>query len=114
MDEKDEHMFCPQCGQPTTYRSSPEWLLSHWSGLYGGVLAGLIAARRMHRGLSIEEVIKSAYANRGPDVKIPISAKEIVIVKIAQHKEALRDKGWAIEGPMVTGNGYWLVPVEES
>lgn len=112
MDGKPEHHFCPECGQPTTYRTSPEWLLGHWSGKYAGMLAGLIEARNMKRGLSLNELVEAAYDNM--PTPIPANPVGSIRVLMSQNKEKLRKLGWAIVGPQTTGNGFWLVPVERN
>lgn len=110
MDGKAEHPYCPTCGQPTTYRSSPEWLLGHWSGKYVGMLAGLIEARRMKRGLSLKELMEAAYENM--PTPMPTNPESSLRVLMVQNKEKLANLGWEIAGPQKTGNGFWLVPLE--
>lgn len=110
MDGKEEHHFCPTCGAPTTFRTSPEWLLGHWSGKFAGMLAGLIEARNLKRGLSLDELVQAAYENR--DAPLPIDPSASMRVLIVQHREKLKKLGWAILGPHETGNGFWLVPIE--
>lgn len=112
MDGKEEHPFCPTCGQPTTFRTSPEWLLGHWTGKYVGMLAGLIEARKLKRGLSLDELVHAAYEN----LPTPIPANPVgsIRVLISTNRKKLRELGWKIAGPHDTGNGFWLVPVERS
>ncbi len=112
MDGKDEHQFCPTCGQPTTYRTSPEWLLGHWTGKYVGMLAGLIEARRHKRGLSMDELCRAAYTNH--PTGMPAAPIGSIRVLLATNKEKLAKLGWAILGPQTTGNGFWLVPYEDN
>lgn len=108
----EEHPYCPTCGQPTTYRTSPEWLLGHWNGKYVGMLAALIDARRKRRGLSTDELVRSAYTNF--DQPMPTHAIGSIRVLITNNRKKLRKLGWEILGPSVTKNGFWLVPVENA
>jgi len=98
------------CGQPTTFRASPEWLLGHWTGKYVGMLAGLIEARRMKRGLSLKELMEAAYENM--PTPMPSNPESSLRVLIVQNKDKLAKLGWEIAGPQKTGNGFWLVPLE--
>lgn len=109
---KQETPYCPTCGQPTTFRTSPEWLLGHWTGKYVGILAGLIEARRHRRGLSIEELARAASMNH-PQPYPPTSTGTVRVLMV-NNREKLRKLGWEILGPAVTKNGFWLVPVEEA
>ena len=112
MDGKQEPHFCPTCGQQTTYRTSPEWLLGHWSGKYVGMLAALIEARSAKRGLSLDELTYAAYANMPtPMPDNPIGSLRVLM---SNNKDKLRELGWEIVGPQTTGNGFWLVPVERT
>lgn len=109
---KEEHPYCPTCGQETTYRTSPEWLLGHWNGKYVGILAALIEARRQRRGMGIDELVRSAYANY--DAPIPASPMGSIRVLLINNRKKLRKLGWEILGPQTTKNGFWLVPVEKA
>jgi len=110
VDGKEETPFCPTCGQPTTYRLSPEWLMGHWSGRYVGIIAALLESRRMRRGLSLEEIINAAYAN----VLTPMPSDPVGNVRVLMtiNKDKMQALGWRIVGPHTTGNGFWLVPIE--
>ena len=110
MDGKVENPYCPTCGQPTTYRTSPEWLLGHWSGKYVGMLSRLIEARRIKRGLSMRELIEAAYENM--PTPMPTDPENGLRVLITKYKDELAKLGWEIAGPRKTGNGFWLVPIE--
>lgn len=107
---KGEYTFCPTCGQPTKFRTSPEWLLGHFSGKFAGVLAALIQARRVKRGLSIEELADAAY--EAVNKKPPVNAITVIRTAIIQNREKLMKLGWTILGPRDTHNGFWLVPIE--
>lgn len=110
VDGKAENPYCPTCGQPTTYRSNPEWLMGHWGGRYGGMLARLIEGRRMKRGLSIKELLDAAYENM--PTAMPTSPESGLRATLVGNKEKLAKLGWEIVGPHTTGNGFWLVPIE--
>jgi hypothetical protein len=107
-----EHPYCPTCGQPTTFRTSPEWLLGHWNGKFVGMLAALIESRRQRRGLSMDEMVRAAYLNH----KAPMPASPIgsIRVLLTTNRKKLKKLGWEILGPSVTKNGFWLVPVEDA
>lgn len=108
---KEETPYCPTCGQPTTFRTSPEWLLGHWNGKYVGILAALIEARRHRRGLSTEEIIRAASMNH--KAAMPTTSIGTARVLISNNRKKLRKLGWEILGPQTTKNGFWLVPVED-
>jgi len=110
VDGKPEHQFCPCCGQPTTYRANPEWLLGHWSGKYTGMLAALLEARTLRRGLSLQELLEAAYANI--PTPMPTNPESSLRALMSQNKAKLAKLGWEIAGPQKTGNGFWLVPLQ--
>jgi hypothetical protein len=84
--------------------------MGHWSGRYVGIIAALIEARRLRRGLSTEELMTAAYANKV--TPMPANALGSIRVLISINKKQMKKLGWRIVGPQTTGNGYWLVPVE--
>ena len=74
------------------------------------MLAGLIEARRMKRGLSLKELMEAAYENM--PTPMPTNPESSLRVLMVQNKEKLASLGWEIAGPQKTGNGFWLVPLE--
>jgi len=89
--------------------------MGHFTGKYVGMLAGLITARRMKRGLSLQELLVAAYDNMTPTAtkrKIPKYGVASIRVLMTNNKDKLRKLGWEIIGPQKTKNGFWLVPVE--
>lgn len=113
LDGKHEYPFCPMCGRETKYRANPEWLLGYWSGKYGKLLSMLIVARRAKRGVSMKEMLKVYYGKTNLE-DMPEHADHVVRAVFANNAEKLKNLGWTIVGPHVTGNGFWLVPVEVS
>lgn len=109
---ENETPYCPTCGQETTFRTSPEWLLGHWNGKFVGMLAGLIESRRQRRGMGMDELVRAAYMNH----KTPMPASPVgsIRVLLINNREKLRDLGWEILGPQTTQNGFWLVPIERA
>lgn len=91
-------------------RQSPEWLLVHFSGLFGSVLAMLIECRRERRSASVRELSKAAY----PDASsVPVMAHETIAGVIARERKKLQELGWDIATPRKTRAGYVLVPLEK-
>lgn len=108
-DKITETPFCPCCGRPNSIRQSPEWLLIHFSGIFGNILSKLIECRRERRSASIRELCAAAY----PDEKtIPVKAHETVATMISKDRKRLWELGWDVAGPRITGAGWFLVPLE--
>lgn len=109
-----KNIYCPTCGKPTRYKTSPEWLLGQYTGRYANVLAALMEARRERRGLSITELCEAAYIEYEYDrTRMPSDPINSVRAFISQRHEELAQKGWTILTPNDTKqNGYWLVPVD--
>ena len=113
VDGKDETQFCPSCGRPTKYRLNPEWLLgTAKQGNINRIIAALLIARQERRGLSIKEVVDAVYDPRTNKRKPPENPDRYIRVEMARVNKHLNQRGWAVAGPHMTGNGFWLVPVE--
>lgn len=76
------------------------------------MLAALIEARNLKRGLSLDELVHAAYENL--PTPIPSNPVGSIRVLISTNRQKLRELGWEIAGPHDTGNGFWLVPLERS
>lgn len=74
------------------------------------MIAALIEARRMKRGLSLKELLEAAYSNMS--TPMPTNPESSLRALLVQNKEKLAKLGWEIAGPQKTGNGFWLVPLE--
>lgn len=105
----DQTPFCPTCGRPNEVRQSPDWLLVHFSGIIGGIIALLIECRRQKRTASLKELMEAAYHGRKG---FPDTAHMVVQGAISNNREKLQSLGWDIAGPRVTGSGFYLVRTE--
>ena len=109
-DDPHHSPYCPTCGRPNPIQHSPEWLLNHFTGIFGNILALLLECRRERRAASKRELCYAAY----PDSKDgpPITAPSVVQVTISRDRLKLHKLGWDVVGPSVTGTGYQLVALE--
>ncbi len=113
LHERDDYIlspYCPTCGQATVLRESPEWLLAHFNGVFGRILAALIVARRTGHNLTTPELVRQVYGDSAERLVNPV---QTIAVTVAGKKWDLIKLGWALQGgPETEWGGYRLVPVE--